>query len=98
MIRRIFSLNDPGWGRGQGSDGGEGGRGNGQRPPPRQGGDGPPDLDELWREFNRRLNGMFGRGRGGVLKKGVRLDYFPISINPAISKEIIPIVSLVFQS
>ncbi|HNQ03453.1 MAG TPA: FtsH protease activity modulator HflK [Thiobacillaceae bacterium] len=29
--------------------------------------DGPPDLDELWRNFNRRLNGLFGRkgGNGG---------------------------------
>src|SRR4051812_49967826 len=26
--------------------------------------DGPPDLDELWRDFNRRLSGLFG-GRGG---------------------------------
>jgi modulator of FtsH protease HflK len=23
-------------------------------------GDGPPDLDELWRDFNRKLSGMFG--------------------------------------
>ncbi len=23
--------------------------------------DGPPDLDELWRDFNRKLNGLFGR-------------------------------------
>ena len=23
-------------------------------------GDGPPDLDELWRDFNRKLTGMFG--------------------------------------
>ena len=22
--------------------------------------DGPPDLDELWRDFNRRLSGLFG--------------------------------------
>ena len=27
-------------------------------------GDGPPDLDELWRDFNRRLSGFFGRGGG----------------------------------
>jgi membrane protease subunit HflK len=27
--------------------------------------DGPPDLDELWRDFNRRLSGLFGRGPGG---------------------------------
>jgi membrane protease subunit HflK len=26
---------------------------------------GPPDLDELWRRFNQRLNGMFGRKGGG---------------------------------
>ena len=58
-IRRIFSLNDPGWGRGTGS-GGSGGEEPRQKPP----GDGPPDLDELWRDFNRRLNGMFGRGGG----------------------------------
>jgi membrane protease subunit HflK len=27
--------------------------------------DGPPDLDELWRDFNRKLTGLFGGGRGG---------------------------------
>jgi len=27
--------------------------------------DGPPDLDELWRDFNRRLGGLFG-GKGGT--------------------------------
>ena len=26
--------------------------------------DGPPDLDELWRDFNRKLTGLFG-GKGG---------------------------------
>jgi modulator of FtsH protease HflK len=26
--------------------------------------DGPPDLDEVLRQFNRKLNGLFGRGRG----------------------------------
>jgi len=65
-IRRMFSLNDPGWGRNSGSGGGGG---DGQRP--RSGGDGPPDLDELWRDFNRRLNGMFGkRGGGGAPPSG----------------------------
>jgi membrane protease subunit HflK len=57
-VRSIFSLNDPGWGRGSG--------GSDQRPPSqRPGGDGPPDLDELWRDFNRRLNNLFRRGGGG---------------------------------
>jgi membrane protease subunit HflK len=54
----IFSLNDPRWGRGsEGNDGKE----------PRQPGrpnDGPPDLDQLWREFNQRINRLL-RGKGG---------------------------------
>lgn len=28
-------------------------------------GDGPPDLDELWRDFNKKLGGLFGR-KGGA--------------------------------
>ena len=31
----------------------------------RRPGQGPPDLDELWRDFNRKLGGMFGRRGGG---------------------------------
>jgi len=53
LLRNIFSLNDSGWGRGGGD----------QQPPPK--GNGPPDLDELWRDFNRKLNGMFKRRPGG---------------------------------
>ncbi|NTV95640.1 MAG: FtsH protease activity modulator HflK [Thiobacillus sp.] len=30
-----------------------------------KGGGGPPDLDELWRRFNQRLNGLFGGKQGG---------------------------------
>ncbi len=26
---------------------------------------GPPDLEEIWRDFNRKLGGLFGRGGGG---------------------------------
>ncbi len=32
--------------------------------------DGPPDLDELWRDFNRKLSGMFGGGGPGGDKPG----------------------------
>ncbi len=32
--------------------------------------DGPPDLDELWRDFNRKLTGMFGGGKGPGDKPG----------------------------
>jgi modulator of FtsH protease HflK len=31
----------------------------------RGGGDGPPDLDEMWRSFNQKLNGLFGKRRSG---------------------------------
>jgi len=31
--------------------------------------DGPPDLDELWRDFNRKLSGLFG-GKGGSRSNG----------------------------
>ena len=54
-----MSLNDPQWGNRGGNDGDKPGNG------PRRPNDGPPDLDELWRDFNRRLGGMFGRKGGG---------------------------------
>jgi membrane protease subunit HflK len=31
--------------------------------------DGPPDLDELWRDFNRKLSGLFG-GKGAAPRRG----------------------------
>jgi membrane protease subunit HflK len=58
-IRTLLSLNDPGWGR-SGSGGSNDDRS--QRPGGGGNNDGPPDLDELWRDFNRRLNRMFGKG------------------------------------
>ena len=33
-------------------------------------GDGPPDLDELWRDFNRKLSGLFGRKGGAPRPNG----------------------------
>jgi membrane protease subunit HflK len=48
-----MSLNDPRWGN-QGNDQ--------DRDAPK---DGPPDLDDLWRDVNRRLGGLFGRRAGG---------------------------------
>ena len=55
-----MSLNDPQWGNRGGDDGDKPGN-NGPRRP----NDGPPDLEDLWRDFNRKLNGMFGNKRGG---------------------------------
>jgi membrane protease subunit HflK len=56
-------MNDPRWGRGEGDD--EKNRPQENRPRGNGGKDGPPDLDELWRDFNRRLNNLFGRKRNG---------------------------------
>jgi len=54
-----FSLNDPRWGR-DSQDNGQNQNQDGKRP-----NDGPPDLDQLWREFNQRLNRLFGSKGGG---------------------------------
>ena len=49
-IRGMFNLNDPRWGRSDDDAGAN---------------QGPPDLDELWRDFNRKLGGLFGGNRNG---------------------------------
>ncbi|HEU4622572.1 MAG TPA: FtsH protease activity modulator HflK [Burkholderiaceae bacterium] len=60
-----LSLNDPRWGRNN-DDSRDAGQDSGdpRRPSP-QGGGGPPDLEDLWRDLNRKLSGMFGRGGRG---------------------------------
>jgi modulator of FtsH protease HflK len=54
-----LSLNDPRWGHSP-KPGDERKAQQGKGP----GNDGPPDLDQLWRDFNQRLNRLFGK-RGG---------------------------------
>ena len=76
-IRGMFNLNDPRWGRGEDaaptdsdprpevrSDPPPSGPRGGERKPA---GGQPPDLDELWRDLNRKLGGLFGgkNGSGG---------------------------------
>ena len=56
----FMSLNDPQWGNRGGKEDDKSGD-NGPRRP----NDGPPDLEELWRDFNRKLSGMFGKKGGG---------------------------------
>ena len=70
-----FNLNDNRWGRdGDKPAAGASAEGDGkpkaepespapapeQRPRPKGANQGPPDLDELWRDFNKKLNGLFG--------------------------------------
>lgn len=74
-LRNMFNLNDSRWGRGDdtGPTTGNAEGGTQEEPakpqeapqqPDRRGAaqSGPPDLDELWRDFNRKLGGLFGGG------------------------------------
>ena len=63
-----MSLNDPQWGN-RGNDSGGGKRPN----------QGPPDLEEMWRDLNRRLSGLFEKKRGGGNGGG---DRPPTEFNP----------------
>ena len=79
-LRGMFNLNDPRWGRSDDKPDASDAQGD-QRPtepasdvpppnqaprgPKRGANQGPPDLDELWRDFNRKLGGLFGNLKGG---------------------------------
>lgn len=76
-----MSLNDPQWGNRGNNDQGDSGHKN-----PRQN-QGPPDLEDLWRDFNRRLNNILGKrnqrgnnGQGGGSDGGGSRP--PVEINP----------------
>jgi membrane protease subunit HflK len=60
-----MSLHDPRWGNNPKAQQGKG-----------PGNDGPPDLDQLWRDFNQRLNRLFGKrgpdGGGGGYRPDAR--------------------------
>lgn len=73
-LRGVFNLNDPRWGRGEDKSTDENHSEGGKPPPPSSGDRGgrdpkpggqPPDLDELWRDLNRKLTGLFGGRNGG---------------------------------
>ena len=70
----LMSLNDPQWGN-RGNDNAGGNNGN-KRP-----NQGPPDLEALWRDLNRRLSGLFDKkGRGGGEGGGGNRP--PVEFNP----------------
>lgn len=80
----MFNLNDPRWGRDGDKLPPDQAKpevpGDDEQPPkpatptprPRSQGpnQGPPDLDELWRDFNRKLGGLFGGGKKGGIRGG----------------------------
>lgn len=76
----VFNLNDNRWGRDgdkppadKSSDGDKKPEASPESPPPapeqrprpKGSNQGPPDLDELWRDFNKKLNGLFGNTKNG---------------------------------
>ena len=65
-----MSLNDPQWGN-RGSENGGGKRPN----------QGPPDLEDLWRDLNRRLSGVFDKNKGGS-NGGGDGGRPPVDLNP----------------
>ena len=92
----MFNLNDPRWGRSdEPSSGDANGGAKGSEPerdeeprqpsrnprPPHGANQGPPDLDELWRDFNRKLGGLLG-GKGGGSGRGGNGSGTP-SFNPS---------------
>ena len=65
----VFNLNDPRWGRDDDKSTPDESKPKAapenspqpdKRPQPQGSNQGPPDLDELWRDFNRKLSGLFG--------------------------------------
>ena len=70
----VFNLNDPRWGRDDDKPTPEESKPKSpsentpqpeKRPQGQGPNQGPPDLDELWRDFNRKLNGLFGGKKAG---------------------------------
>jgi modulator of FtsH protease HflK len=83
--RGMFNLNDPRWGRDDSASEGNKAQPEpdskpspddrpAPRPPQRGQGkgpnQGPPDLDELWRDFNRKLSGLFGGAKNSPQRGG----------------------------
>jgi len=90
LIRKIglkFSLNDPRWGRGSQED--KGPSQNGKRPD-----DGPPELDQLWQDFNRRLSRLFGDNKDGGGKNSGGGGFTPDMKGAGIGAGIIALIIL----
>ena len=71
----VFNLNDPRWGRdddkstpdeSKPKSAPESAPQPDKRPQAQGPNQGPPDLDELWRDFNRKLSGLFGGKNAGT--------------------------------
>ncbi len=83
LLRRFgvkLSLNDPRWGHKPDAD-------NKKQEGRRPGGEGPPDLDQMWRDFNARINRLFGKNNnngGGDNNNGYRPDMKGASVTAGV--------------
>ena len=113
-LRVVLNLNDSRWGRGddkQEPPSTEGGPkpesdidrpsnqpGSYGRPPKNTAQSGPPDLDELWRDFNRKLGGLFGGGQKPPAGNGGGGGFQPDMKNAGIGAGlIIGVVALIWS-
>lgn len=107
---RMFNLNDSRWGRSDGktpeagpADGvtsqGEGNKPPSEPPKPESRkptpNAGPPDLDELWRDLNRKLGGLFGKPSGGNSGGGNGGGYQPDMKSAGVGAALIALVAVV---
>lgn len=103
-IRGMFNLNDPRWGRDddppadnskpaarpESIEPAANPRSSDERDKKRGSTQGPPDLDELWRDFNRKLGGLFGgAGRGGSGGNGAGGGFQPDMKNAGVGAGLI---------
>ncbi len=80
-----MSLHDPRWGHKPNDPKAQQNKGPGN--------DGPPDLDQLWRDFNQRLNRVFGK-RGGGDGGGYRPDARGVGVTATVVGAILALIWL----
>ncbi|MFC5548415.1 FtsH protease activity modulator HflK [Massilia aerilata] len=80
-----MSLHDPRWGHKPNDPKAQQGKGPGN--------DGPPDLDQLWRDFNQRLNRLFAK-RGGDGGGGYRPDARGVGLTASVAGAILLLIWL----
>ena len=90
----LMSLNDPRWG---------GRSDNSENEPPRKpsGEQGPPDLEEIWRDFNKKLSGFFGQKKvkgDGPKRPQMPTDFDPKMVSGGIGLLFLAVIGLWFAS
>ncbi len=91
-MSKIFNLNDPGWGRGGRNEDGRNEDDASRRP---RNNEAPPDLDEVWRDFNNRISSLFGSKRGGGGPRPPRSSGGGVPSLPSGSPKLLGVLALI---